>query len=457
MARLISSPRYGLRLFAIAAGMVALLVATLVLCVGWGLGVSVIRGPLPAFGNMKPNTAVGVGALGLALLSSQSGGRVRMLSAAGAGIATVLGAVTLAEYAFDWDAAGLDRLLFSQQAGLGSAFPGRPALLSGVLLLLLGLGLWLPKASAWQFLRTACPLFALIITWTVLNGYLFAHGDPPGTVPLGSVAVHTAGELFLIAMGALALQSDTWPVRTIVGNSVGGTVCRWLLPAAMLAPPFLGWLLTDPAILSVPRAALSWALYSVSSSVGTVGLVLILAHRIDLVDAERTAATMLSRHDPLTGLANRRAFDVFLIEAFNLARRHQRALTLLSIDIDHFKSYNDSFGHPAGDEVLKGVATAFNSLARETDLVARIGGEEFAVVLPETSAEGGRVLAERIRAKVAGLNLRTPVTVSIGLATLSGQTASPAALLKESDGALYAAKRGGRNRIAVGSLLSRVG
>src|SRR6185312_12028568 len=116
------------------------------------------------------------------------------------------------------------------------------------------------------------------------------------------------------------------------------------------------------------------------------------------LDAERSAATRMSYSDPLTGLANRRAFDLFLLEAFKLARRHEHPLALLTIDIDHFKSYNDSFGHPAGDEVLQAVARAFRDIARETDLVARIGGEEFAIVLPQTGAAGARALAERVRA-----------------------------------------------------------
>jgi diguanylate cyclase (GGDEF)-like protein len=157
---------------------------------------------------------------------------------------------------------------------------------------------------------------------------------------------------------------------------------------------------------------------------------------------------MMSRSDPLTGLANRRAFDVFLFEAINLARRHGRALTLLSIDIDHFKLYNDTYGHPAGDEVLQAAAATFSSVARETDLVARIGGEEFAIVLPETSAVGARALAERIRAQVAALELRSPVTVSIGVASLTNGVSNAAGLVKQGDAALYTAKRRGRNQVA---------
>lgn len=136
-----------------------------------------------------------------------------------------------------------------------------------------------------------------------------------------------------------------------------------------------------------------------------------LAHRITVIDAERQSATELSRHDPLTGLANRRAFDAFLLASFNLSRRHGHALALLSIDIDHFKSYNDAFGHPAGDALLKDLSIILSSHARETDLVARLGGEEFGIILPETDAEGARVLAERVRAEVEqATQFRRPLT-----------------------------------------------
>jgi diguanylate cyclase (GGDEF)-like protein len=182
-------------------------------------------------------------------------------------------------------------------------------------------------------------------------------------------------------------------------------------------------------------------------------LILILARRIDLIDAERTAAAFLSRHDALTGLPNRRAFDAFIHESFNLAQRYRRPLSLLSIDVDHFKAYNDTFGHPAGDEVLKAIAGAFAAVARETDLVARVGGDEFAVVMPETDGAGALSLAERIRLEVASLHhLARPVSVSVGVATLSRRTATAAALARRCDRALYSAKRAGRNCVAADSV-----
>ena len=447
MKRLIAGPWHGLRAFSLVAGGAVFLLGVLVLTIGWELGVSSVRKPLAAFTPMKPNTALGISAVGLALALSRLAGPVRLLGAVFSAIAALIGALTLTEYVFHWDA-GIDELLFHDPSSPPPWPPGRPSSLTAVLLVLLSVGVTGSEVPGWRHVKTACSLTALLITWTVLNGYLFSYGSPNGVLPIGSVAVHTAAAFFMTALGAVAAQPESWPVRTVFASTVGGTVCRWLLPAAVSAPPLLGWLVCDPTILGEPRAAFSWALYSVFSSAGSAALILVLAHRIELLDAERMAATVMSRHDGLTGLANRRAFDAFLIEAFNRGRRYQRPVSLLTIDVDEFKSYNDTFGHPAGDGVLTAVARVFVSIARDTDLVARIGGEEFAIVLPETHETGAHALAERIREEVAEICLHRRVTVSIGVATLSSATATAAALLEQSDAALYAAKRAGRNRVA---------
>ena len=448
MRRLIARPWHQLRSVAVMAGVGAASVGAIVLLVGWGMGVLALRSPLRDFPAMRPNTALGVGSLGFALAVSQLRGLIRRSSILFTVLAAAIGVITLVEYGFNWDA-GIDRLLVADTAIGPDRFSGRPAPLTAVTLILLSIAQLPPESRPWQYLKSACSLCSLLITWTFLNGYLFAHTAPPGPLPFDTVAVHTAAALFVVALGTLASQPSSWPVRTVFANNLAGTVCRWLLPVAMVAPPLLGWLLASQSTLREADAALCWALYSVFSSAGSVGLILILAHRIELLDAERTAATAMSRHDPLTGLANRRVFDGFLLEAFNRARRYGRPLSLLTIDIDHFKAYNDSFGHPAGDEVLQRVAKVFSEAARETDLVARIGGEEFAIVMPETPASGARTLAERVRESVAALRLRRVVTVSVGVASLPGNSSEASALLEESDGALYEAKRGGRNRVAV--------
>jgi diguanylate cyclase (GGDEF)-like protein len=162
--------------------------------------------------------------------------------------------------------------------------------------------------------------------------------------------------------------------------------------------------------------------------------------------------------DGLTGIANRRYFDVALDRELRRAQRLGGTLSLLLTDIDSFKAYNDHFGHQAGDTCLSTVAQALAArLKRPADVAARYGGEEFAAILPDTDATQARLLAESIRAHVASLELphapaavHPRVTLSIGVASFEkGRLDQAAALIEAADKALYAAKRGGRDRVVV--------
>lgn len=167
-----------------------------------------------------------------------------------------------------------------------------------------------------------------------------------------------------------------------------------------------------------------------------------------------TELELLANHDGLTGLLNWRAFYEHAGQMLKIAHRRRENVTLLLLDLDHFKSINDRFGHPEGDRVLQAVAAALRETARDNDIVARHGGEEFVVAALGLSAEEGLVAAERLRAAVAAIeNLRQPITVSIGVATLPPQPnkhADPRALselLDQADQALYVAKNNGRNQV----------
>ncbi|MDY7559297.1 PleD family two-component system response regulator [Pseudomonas sp. 10B1] len=167
----------------------------------------------------------------------------------------------------------------------------------------------------------------------------------------------------------------------------------------------------------------------------------------------------LMNSDGLTGLSNRRHFDEYLELEWRRAAREQTQMSLLMIDVDYFKAYNDSFGHLEGDEALRGVAQAIRaSCARPSDLPARYGGEEFALVLPNTSPGGARLLAEKLRHTVTALAIphNSPVpgstlSISIGLATMIPQPGSNSRqLIQEADKGLYSAKNNGRNQVVVG-------
>jgi diguanylate cyclase (GGDEF)-like protein len=161
----------------------------------------------------------------------------------------------------------------------------------------------------------------------------------------------------------------------------------------------------------------------------------------------------LSLTDGLTALRNRRAFDEELAAAHEHARRYDRPLSLAVIDVDLFKTMNDTYGHSAGDAVLRAIAQLIAASTRQTDFVARIGGEEFAVLLPETPLFDAMQFAEKIRATVAAATIRTGtvahrVTVSVGIASEPHTSITKASCLFEAaDQALYRAKQNGRNRV----------
>jgi len=160
-----------------------------------------------------------------------------------------------------------------------------------------------------------------------------------------------------------------------------------------------------------------------------------------------------AHYDPLTGAGNRRYLTERLDELFRLSERHGQSLACLMIDLDHFKNVNDSLGHPAGDDVLKGIARTIRPLLRTGDVFARYGGEEFVVLLPLTNSAGAKALAERLRAAVEktvfqthGQNVRQ--TVSIGIAHFDRSQHDPDVLLELADLGLYRAKNSGRNRVS---------
>jgi len=159
----------------------------------------------------------------------------------------------------------------------------------------------------------------------------------------------------------------------------------------------------------------------------------------------------LATQDGLTQVTNHRTFQERLEAQLAQAKRYGKRVSLLLCDVDHFKSVNDVYGHPVGDEVLRGLARILVKEARGTDVVARYGGEEFAIVMPETDGDGARVIAERIRDRVSRQVTDTPqgplrVTISLGTATFPDDAQGKAELVERADGCLYEAKRRGRNQ-----------
>lgn len=223
-------------------------------------------------------------------------------------------------------------------------------------------------------------------------------------------------------------RTGTSPLFVVVGKPLDSILSLWRTQAIRIA--------------AVMTALIAFVL----------GVTLFLAREIGRRARAEDKLEELATTDALTGLKNRRKFDADIDAEWRRAERQKIPLALLMIDADHFKSYNDSFGHQAGDEVLVGVAICISdSVRRAGDCAARYGGEEFAVLLPGTSAADALRVAETIRMKVQQWSDHT--TVSIGVAGLTPvATMEWAELVRTADKALYAAKAGGRNRSVLASL-----
>jgi diguanylate cyclase (GGDEF)-like protein len=211
--------------------------------------------------------------------------------------------------------------------------------------------------------------------------------------------------------------------------------------------------LGQPLLLIVPKI--------LNVVAGCVVLGLLLLRWLPMAINERELAAQYTGHledlattDALTKLYNRRHFESAARAELARFQRYFRPLSILILDVDHFKSVNDRFGHAVGDTVLIGVADACRSIKRASDIAARIGGEEFAILLPETNEEAARSFAERLRKEITECapivqGEKLALTASVGVAIATRHTTRVNALLQAADEALYQAKRTGRNRVCV--------
>jgi diguanylate cyclase (GGDEF)-like protein len=214
-----------------------------------------------------------------------------------------------------------------------------------------------------------------------------------------------------------------------------------------------------PLILSfvfaaIAAGAIAWALWIRQTMAREAELVQLVRERTAQLEEANRRLEALSYQDALTGVANRRALDEALDIEWRRGIRSKRPLSFLLLDIDHFKGFNDTYGHPAGDRALARVAAALGSVVRRAgDRIARYGGEEFAALLPETDRTGADAIAERMRTAVEALAIPNPaadsgcLTLSVGHTTvLANDSGTQASVVAAADRALYEAKREGRNR-----------
>ncbi|AOJ75607.1 sensor domain-containing diguanylate cyclase [Burkholderia ubonensis] len=276
---------------------------------------------------------------------------------------------------------------------------------------------------------------------------------PPALQPPDAAALLPVNGIGLAVWIANALAL----VTVLAAGRLRTTLDLWLAIAVLAC-------LTDTTLnlLSTNRFTVGWYVARVFSMFTPGVLVCVLAWEVTMLYQRlfEAHATLMrsSARDGLTGVYNRSHFNDHFHLLFLQARRQGEPLSLLMVDVDHFKAYNDTFGHVKGDACLIAVANALTGVVRRpADLVARYGGEEFAIVLPNTGARGARIVADEAREAVLRLDLPMPssptgrVSVSIGCATVSAdELSTPDALIEAADAALYRAKDAGRNCVVMG-------
>ena len=338
--------------------------------------------------------------------------------------------------------------------------------------------------------------------WTAGTATLFAAGLTAATrgltpdlmsITLANLLVFSGVYLQLVGSEHFfGQQPRYWPRYSLIGALV--LVSGWFtvidpqyMPRLMISIFIMSWLFSAHALLilrhggrtfayrfalfvlvcallsQVMRFATAWFLPTGTGILDTTPqnliyiisypfLMLLLAISLVLMATDRVRAEFehLASHDSLTNALTRRNLTDVCQQELERCKRHGRSMSILLIDIDHFKSVNDNFGHQAGDRVLVQFVSAVTTLLRRADAIGRLGGEEFVVVLPETPTEVALVVAERIRAKIRELDDPGRFTVSIGVATNWPGTDSVDGLMARADRAMYRAKEQGRDRVVLG-------
>ncbi|MCX7033203.1 MAG: GGDEF domain-containing protein [Arenimonas sp.] len=440
----------GFASFSRGAGVLAVAVALLVLA-GWAWDLPSARDLMSGGVEMKVNAALGMVLAGAALLCCQSPSRrLRNVSGALSLAILVLGGLTLAQYLCGFDA-GLDTLWRDDpgSVAMGRA-PGRMSQLSAVAFVLLG-GAGIAVCSERAIsLAQGLVLGVMAIALYALSAFGYHGLNSDHSADFVPVPLAAAALFLLMALGWLAARPGQGLMRVLAARSFGGTLARRALLPSVLVPTLLSYVaqrLQANGLLS-PEATIT--LLAVASGGMVAWIIWSVSFLLDRVERERRVTSHLQEDantDPLTQVPNRRAFQATIEGLLRHRREKDAVFSLLMLDLDRFKAFNDTHGHVAGDHALRTVAHLVRSALRPGDLAARYGGEEFAVLLPGLDGPHAVQVAERIR---RDLHLNTwqhqPITISIGVAQAQADD-DEERLVARADRALYAAKASGRDRV----------
>lgn len=432
-------------------------VGAVVLFGGWVLDVRELRTVIPGAVGMKALTAflLACGGVSLVLLAPAGiSSRRALIGRLVAGPPGVFGILVLGEYVFGWRL-GIDEWPFVDRDGraAGIAFPGRFAPTTAVCFVALTAAL-LTLDSARSRRWRPSELLALpiaIVSLMGLIGYTYSITAFYGPASAAKMAVHTAACFVALALGILLARPRGRLLALATTTDPGGVMIRRLVPLATIAPLVLGWLHL--------KTVGAWGVFDFevgtwwlsAATMGCLGATIWwCGASLSRADATRCALESrlfeLANHDELTGLVNRRRFDEELGRFISYGRRYNRPGALVVLDLNEFKQVNDCRGHVAGDRLLAAVGRALDGRVRTTDLVARMGGDEFAVILRELDADEAVRVAEKLIADISEIAVPFEggpimITASAGVAHVDRYDGLHAErLLGRADAAMYLAK-----------------
>lgn len=460
------SPRPGLRFARSVAvcGSAVALTGCVVFFGGWVLDVTQLKNVIPGTVVMKASTASALASLGVALLLLRLPDPRPLRRRAGQVCAVLpicIGLAFLSEYILGWNL-GIDELPFRDEVGRaqGIAHPGRLAPTTAVCLVLAGLALLTLNGRArrrWSLAEVFAVPTAMVASMSLI-AYTYAIPVFYGPGAAAKMAVNTAACFVAIAVGIVLARPHGRLLSLATTTSPGGLMARRLFPFVIVLPLTLGWLRLEASDAGVfgDRVGTWWL-----TATTIVGMGLLLwrgAVQLDRADAGRQALEERlyhqANHDRMTGLFNRQRFEEEMVRHTARGRRYGGPTAMLLIDLDDLKRINDQLGHASGDELLAGASRAIASRVRTTDVVGRLGGDEFGVLMVESTLAGAVAAAEDVLAgircaRVEGLGDGEGSRASIGIAYCESLgPEGTAGVLARADQAMYEAKRAGGDRVA---------
>jgi len=434
---------------------------------GWLLDVDVLKSVVPGLITMKANTALVLMLLGASLYATASGDeRYRNAVRVATLVAFTLAAAVFSQYVHGHDL-GVDLLLFYEPPGtVGTVHPGRMASNTSLCFLLVGMGLLLADTRYGAAVTPAVGVVVGVAGLLALVGYFTGLTNLYGFAKQTQMAVPTAVGILLLGFGLLACRPDRGPMRLLASDGDGGTLVRRIVPAIVLGILLLTILrLGGQAAGLYGTATGAWLLASAVIAL-LVPIVWRVGWSIERAGAERRVLAnelkRLSERDPLTGLFNRRRLHEELVRQLAIFHRHERPFGVLMVDLDRFKEVNDTAGHAAGDALLVEVAHALKRELRTADYVARVGGDEFVVLLPEVKPGALEAVTDKLLRSLREIRVTSGDSTLTPCASIGGITClppgdgtwTPDSVLHAADLELYTVKANGRDGASHRDLVS---